>query len=119
MELSEALTHHLDWKVRLRTALADKETVDVASASDDCGCVLGSWLNGEARERFGHLDSYRDCYRKHMHFHQQAGRVVQCIGAGNEDEARAMLGLSGAFSSASSALIEALKRLRRETEPAD
>lgn len=116
MELSEALTRHLDWKVRLRTALADNKTVDVELASDHRGCALGAWLNGEAKQRFGHLDSYRDCYDSHVHFHLEAGRVVQHIGAGDAAEARVMLDMSGSFSVASSALIDALRRLGKDTE---
>lgn len=116
MELSEALMQHMDWKVRLRAALASHQTLDVASAADHCSCTFGIWLNGEAKARFGHLDSYRDCIEKHAHFHQQAGRVVQCIGEGNDTEAKSMLGMAGSFSVASSALIESLKRLRQESE---
>lgn len=116
MELLEALTHHLEWKVRLRTALADSKTVEVESASDYHGCTLGTWLNDEARERFGHLESFRDCYNKHAHFHLEAGKVVQCIREGDADGARSMLGMAGSFTNASSALIDALKRLRQETE---
>lgn len=116
MELSEALTRHLDWKVRLRAALADNKTVDVESASDYKSCALGAWLNGEAKQRFGHLDSYRDCCDRHAQFHQEAGRVVQRIGSGDAVEAKAMLGMSGSFSVASSALIDALRHLGKDTE---
>ena len=116
MELSDALMQHMDWKVRLRTALAYNKTVDVESASDHQNCALGAWLEGEAKQRFGHLDSYRDCYDRHAHFHREAGKVVQCIGAGDADGAKAMLAMSGGFSVASGALIDALKRLRKDTE---
>lgn len=118
MEFSEALMNHLDWKIRLRTAITEHRTVNVASASNDRSCMLGSWLHGQAREQFGHLDSYRDCCDKHASFHQEAGKVVQCIDVGNEVEAKAMLGVSGSFSGASTALIEAMKRLKQDAESA-
>lgn len=116
MELTDALMQHMQWKVRLRTALAYNKTVEVESAADHQACEFGAWLEGEAKQRFGHLDSYRDCYDRHAQFHQEAGRVVHSIGAGDADGARDMLGIAGTFSLASGALIDALKRLRKDTE---
>ncbi|MCA1979453.1 MAG: CZB domain-containing protein [Thiobacillus sp.] len=114
MELSEALTQHLDWKVRLRAALASNKTVEVESASDHAACTLGKWIEGDARQRYGHLESYRECQARHVHFHRQAGRVVACIGEGKTAEARDMLGMAGAFSVASGELIEAIRRLGKD-----
>lgn len=61
MELQDALVSHLDWKVRLRTALADRQSVNLDAASDHEHCALGQWLRGEASVRFGHLASYHAC----------------------------------------------------------
>jgi hypothetical protein len=116
MKFSEALMHHLEWKVRLRNAIEDRKTQDVRDASNHRCCALGVWLNGMAQERYGHLDSYRDCYEKHIHFHNEAGKVVQCIDSGNETEASAMLGLSGSFSQASNVLIESMKQLKQDAD---
>ncbi len=113
MKFSAALMHHLEWKVRLRSAIDERRTQDVREASDHRCCTLGVWFNGPARERYGHLDCYRDCYEKHVRFHDEAGKVVQCIDAGNEAEARTMLGLSGSFSQASNVLIESMKQLNQ------
>lgn len=114
MELQDALVSHLDWKVRLRTALADRQSVNLDAASDHEHCALGQWLRGEASVRFGHLASYHACCDLHEQFHLEAGQVVRCIDEQREAEARARLGMAGSFSSASSALIGALKRLRMD-----
>lgn len=116
MELSEAVTQHMEWKVRLRTALASGQTVEVETAADECNCALGRWLNGDAGQRYAKLDSYRACVETHTQFHRAAGRVVQCIGEGRETEAKAMLAMSGEFSTASAALIEALQKLRQDRQ---
>ena len=115
MELQDALVNHLDWKVRLRTALAERRAVDFEVASDHEHCTLGEWLKGEAATRFGHLASYQACCELHERFHREAGQVVRCINEQRAAEAQAMLGMTGAFSTASTALIEALKRLRQDT----
>jgi hypothetical protein len=116
MKFSEALMHHLEWKVRLRSAIDERKTYDVRDAADHRCCMLGSWLNGPARELYGDRDCYRDCYDKHVHFHEEAGKVVQCIDAGNEAEARTMLGLSGSFSQASNVLIESMKQFKKDAD---
>lgn len=116
MKFSEALMHHLEWKVRLRSAIDERRTHDVRNAADYRCCMLGSWLEGPARALYGNLDCYRDCYDKHVHFHDEAGKVVQCIDTGNETEARTMLGLSGSFSQASNVLIESMKQLKQKVD---
>ena len=116
MELQTALIHHLDWKVRLRTALAERRTVDVEMASDHAHCALGQWLEGEAAARLGHLASYRTSCEEHKRFHLAAGQVVRCIDEERAEEAQSMLGMAGTFSTASQALIEALKDLREDAK---
>jgi methyl-accepting chemotaxis protein len=114
MKFSETLMHHLEWKVRLRAAINEHRTHDVRDAGDYRCCTLGGWLDGPARALYGDLDCYRSCYEKHVRFHDEAGKVVQCIDTGNETEARIMLGLSGSFSQASNALIESMKQLQQD-----
>ena len=116
MELQDALVRHLDWKVRLRTALAENCPLDVEAASNHEDCALGRWLKGEAAARYGHLPSYRACCAHHEQFHEEAGQVVRCIAEQHKAEAQARLAMSGAFSNASSVLIESLKRLREDAK---
>lgn len=119
MNVQQALMQHGEWKIRFRSAIVERKSLDEETACSDRRCELGSWLHGEAREHFGHLESYQDCRAKHAAFHEEAGKVVQKINTGNYQEAEALLGLSGPFSVISGSLAIALIKLKKETESSD
>ncbi len=55
MDLNDAINSHTDWKIRLRHAISERATLDVASVARDDACDYGQWLHGPARQRFGTL----------------------------------------------------------------
>lgn len=117
MDLSEAEIVHRDWKLKLRSALISKESLDEARiAADDC-CDLGTWLHGEARLTMGKLNSYQDCLEKHSRFHKLAGNVAKAINARQYDEAEALLAASSDYMFASVDLLEAISVLKNEMAP--
>ncbi|MDD5177574.1 MAG: CZB domain-containing protein [Sterolibacterium sp.] len=115
MDFTEAEIVHREWKLKLRSALINRESLDEAAISADDCCKLGKWLHGEAKNRFGELRSYADCVEKHVRFHQCAGNVAKAINAKKYDEAEAMLAASTEYMFASVELLEAISVLKSET----
>lgn len=116
MDLTQAIQAHTEWKLKLRTAIARSETLDVAKIAVDNGCPLGSWLHGEARTRFGHLESYTKCLASHAAFHKEAGKVAQRVNMKKFAEAEEMLRAGSAFANASTAVGTAIIHLRAQCD---
>lgn len=118
MNIDNALAAHAAWKVKLRSAIADCETLDVRAIGADNCCELGKWLHGDAKALLGGRATYADCVEKHAAFHREAGRVAQEINARRMEAASAMLDVGGAYMNASNAVGVAISRLKREMAPA-
>lgn len=115
MDLTEAEVIHRDWKLKLRSAILNKEGVDESSIAADNCCSLGTWLHGEAKARFGNLKSYQDCLEKHAAFHRCAGKVARIINAKRYAEAEAMLAASTEYMFASVEVLDAIAELKSDT----
>ena len=116
MNLDDALNAHSQWKIKLRTAILKKETLDVKSVSADTCCELGKWLHNEAKIKFSKLRCYTDLVEKHAAFHKQAGRVALAINEKKFEEATALLGAGTQYMSASSAVGIAISTLKNEAK---
>ena len=116
MDLSKAIEKHAAWKIKFRSAIANKETMDAAGIGSDHGCDLGSWLHGEGKTRFGALTSHANCVGRHASFHAEAGRVARAINARRYAEAEAMMGSGTPYGEASSAVGLALMQLKKEAK---
>ena len=115
MDLDQAIKKHAEWKLKFRSAISNKETMDVATISKDNCCELGKWLHGEAKPKHGHLASYIDCVGKHAAFHIEAGKVASAINTRKYAEAEAMIDGGTAYHNASSAVGTAIMRLKSES----
>jgi methyl-accepting chemotaxis protein len=113
MDLDQAIAAHADWKVKLRMAIQNKETLDAAQVSADDRCMLGQWLHGEARAKFAGKAEYADCVAKHATFHAAAGAVARRINAGDYGAASDMLGPGSAYSTASFDVGASINRLKK------
>lgn len=114
MDLNQAGAAHAEWKVKLRTAIAKHETLDVATISADNCCQLGKWLHGEAKSKYSAMAAYKDCVTKHASFHRAAGAVAAEVNAKRFKEAEAMLNAGTPFMTASSAVGSAILGLKKE-----
>jgi methyl-accepting chemotaxis protein len=112
MDLNEAIKKHTEWKIKFRTAIAAKETMDAETTSKDNCCELGKWLHGEAKTKYGKLSSYKECVAAHAAFHVEAGKVAKAINAKKYAEAEAIIDTS--FQKASSAVGAAVMQLKKE-----
>lgn len=113
MDLNEATKAHAEWKVKLRMAIAKKETLDVTTIAADNCCALGKWLHGEAKSRYGTLPAYRECVSRHAAFHREAGAIAQAINAKTYDKATAMLDGGTPYAAASAAVGTAILGLKK------
>ena len=118
IDLDGALKKHADWKVKLRTAITNKETLDAATISKDNCCDFGKWLHDEkSHQKIAHLESYHECVKHHAVFHRAAGKVAETINAKKYDEADKMLGNGSDFSNASSSVGVMIMRLKKDIKP--
>jgi hypothetical protein len=113
MDLDAAIAAHAQWKVRLRTAIREKQSLDAKTLSKDDQCPLGQWLHREARARLAGLNGYAPCLQAHAAFHTEAAKVAAAVNSAKYDEALAMLD-STAYGQASSKVVLTLAALRKE-----
>ena len=114
MDLDQAIDLHSEWRWKFCSAMAREEAMDALSIANDDGCELGKWLHGEAKNHFGHLASYARCVARHAAFHVEAGKVASIVNAGQYAQAEAMIGPDTPYSSASTAVRNALLALKEE-----
>lgn len=114
MNLDDAIKAHGEWKLKLRTAMRDRQTLDAAAIARDDVCAFGKWLHGTAKSEYGQMRSYAACVEKHAAFHREASRVAAAINAGDYGKAESMLAGGTPYSAASSAIGGAVLGLRKE-----
>jgi methyl-accepting chemotaxis protein len=114
MNFEEARKKHAEWRVKFRSAISAKATLDASTIAKDNCCDLGKWLYGEAKSKYAALPSYQACVKKHAAFHVEASKVACVINSKKYDDAQAMLGIGSGFSSASGAIGNALDALERD-----
>ena len=116
MDFDKAMAAHADWKVKLRVALQNGDTLDAARICSDKTCDLGRWLHGEARTRWSGNANYLNCVETHRQFHECAGKVAETINRKDFATAEKLLGIGSPFSDASSNVAVAVRRMKREAE---
>ncbi len=83
---------HAIWKTKLAIAIANEELLDVKTISQKDFCIVGKWLHDESNHsKYGHLQSYIDCVRKHIKFHIEAGKVAELANAKKHTDALLLL----------------------------
>lgn len=115
MDIDQAVAAHMDWKVKLRRAIQEHQTVDPSVGRDD-QCPLGKWLHGESKATLGRLASHQTCVGKHAAFHRAVAAVAQKINAGAYADAQRMLEAGTPYADASTAVVGALIALRKEAK---
>lgn len=73
MDLNQAIDNHIEWKVKLRSAISKEESSDVETNSKDNCCDLGKWLHGDAKATLGKFANHSNFIAKHAEFHRDAG----------------------------------------------
>ena len=89
LNFKTAIDAHMLWKSRLKKVIdgTNSEQLDVDTVSRDDKCVLGKWINGPGREKFGALREFQELKMDHAHFHLAAGDILACAFAGDTEGA--------------------------------
>jgi methyl-accepting chemotaxis protein len=116
MDFENAISAHVEWKTKLRGAIAAKSELDSFTAARDDVCPLGKWLHGDARTKYAHLAEFSGCVQSHAAFHREAGRVATLINARRYDEATAALDGGAPYAKASMETTIAISKLREQIE---
>ena len=114
INLDNAIQAHANWRAKLRTAVAQKETLDADTVSRDDCCELGKWLHGAGSSQYGGKPSFVQLLESHRQFHQEAGKVARLINQGAYSEAEKQLENNTGFSNASQKVGAAVIQLAKE-----
>lgn len=114
MDFDKAMAAHADWKVKLRVALDNRDTMDADRVCSDKNCDLGRWLHGDGHHQCGGAPSFGACVEAHANFHREAGAVATTINRRDYVKAEQMLGIGSTFADASTGVAVILRRLKRE-----
>ena len=102
---------HQQWKHRLRTAVADRETLDPVAIVSDDRCQLGQWLYAEGQRKYGDRPEFQELLVNHREFHMLAGAIAEIINDGQYELATAYLSNDTQFASASQEVSQAIRCL--------
>ena len=112
INIKTAMDAHVQWRHRLESFVLGTSQeglqLDVVAADDQC--LLGKWIHGEAKHKYGHLDLFSELIEVHAQFHLHAGAVIEEARAGRREQAMALL-QSGAFPRCSAKVKHLLAKL--------
>ena len=113
MDLDHAIAAHVQWKTKLRAAIASQQSLDAATIVKDNCCDLGLWLHGAGRGSYGTRPEFLSLLDKHKSFHKEAGFVATMINNKKLDEASKMIDVGTPFTAASNAVGVAINTLKK------
>lgn len=97
INIKTAIDAHIRWRHRLESFVlgtsSERLYFDLVSADDQC--VLGRWIHGEAKEKYGQLALFGQLVTVHAQFHRHAGEVLDRASSGRHEEALALLQSGG------------------------
>lgn len=93
VNIPEAITAHVNWKVRLQKYVDGKsdEKLDPMVICRDDQCTLGQWIHGPATKHFHADKAFHTLRADHAQFHYVAANVVRYMQEGDQAGAQALL----------------------------
>jgi len=85
MSPKDAITAHVNWKLRIHALLSGKlsEKLDPGSITRDNVCELGKWLYGEGKGQMSG-EAHSELTAAHAAFHKEAARIVSEVYGGHK-----------------------------------
>lgn len=85
MNAQDAISAHVNWKLRIRTLLSGKlaEKLDPQAIEKDNLCELGKWLYSDGRTQLA-KQQHAELMAAHTQFHREAARIVRENYAGHK-----------------------------------
>jgi hypothetical protein len=116
MDLTQAVTAHQQWKMRLNLQLSGKgeEKLDPSLICRDDQCDLGRWIHSAGSKEHGTLPEFAGLKESHAEFHVCAGQVARKVIAGDKDAAKKLL--DGPFQELTLRTVMAINRVRKILE---
>jgi len=117
MDLNDAIDAHVHWRFQFRQFLEGAPGAlsgEIAGQEDQC--VLGKWLLGEGREKYGNLPEFPDLRAQHARFHAFARAIVERLQAGDKLGVEKLLAVDGDFARASVEIAHQMQRIKRRDE---
>lgn len=114
--IDAAIGAHGQWKARLKTAIANGATAaDAAKAHRSDACEFGKWLASAGLPPELHSSPrFKEAVRLHTAFHASAGRVLDAVAAGRQNDAVKSMAIGGEFALASATLTSHMMAWKRE-----
>jgi hypothetical protein len=111
MNAKDAITAHVNWKLRINTLLVGKlnEKLDPSSIERDNVCELGKWLHLDASKTM-QKQPYTELLTAHAAFHCEAARIVREVYAGHKI-GQEVIAPSSAFASLSEQVVRMLMKV--------
>ena len=113
LDIDAFIDAHRQWKVKLREAIENRESVDTETLKRDDCCALGQWIHADGRRRFGNAPSFVELLAQHRDFHQVAGNVAAMINERRFTEAEDALAPGTPFSAATHDVVRVLSTVKR------
>lgn len=112
MNLDEAVSAHLKWKIRLGMVIEgnSSDALDPAIVERDDHCDLGRWLHGEGERHRSHSE-FGEVVSEHANFHRQAAGVLRKALKG--DRSGAKVALDGPYYQQSQKVVIAIMKLKK------
>jgi hypothetical protein len=112
INIKTAIDAHIRWRHRLESFVqgTSQENLLLEVVAADDQCLLGKWIHGEAKNKYGHLDLFSELVDMHAQFHRHAGGVLTAARSGQHEEAMAQL-QSGAYPRCSNKVKHLLAKL--------
>ncbi|MDO8926619.1 MAG: methyl-accepting chemotaxis protein [Sideroxyarcus sp.] len=107
LDLSDAQSAHLNWKVRLRSFLDGRATLTEGEAVSHQQCTFGKWYYDEGVKQFGHIRELRDLEEPHAELHRTIKDIVKAMKSGDKATAERLYAGVDSLSRRIVALLEA------------
>jgi methyl-accepting chemotaxis protein len=112
MNFDDAIRAHTEWKVKLSSYLEKRDgSLKAAEVTLDNKCALGQWIYGDGVKHSA-LPEYSKLKNEHARFHKAAAEVIRHADSGKETKSETALGGKSEFSSASTAVVQALMAMK-------
>lgn len=116
MNFDDAVAAHSEWKRKLNAYVQKPDhSLKAAEVGADNRCVLGRWLEGEAR-KYSAFPEFAKLTTEHTRFHKAAEDIVNKADRGQDVSAALVLGGGSEFGRASSAVVLAIIDMKRKFE---
>lgn len=108
--LDRAVQAHVQWKIKLITAINGGEIPNRQTACVDNCCELGKWIYADGQALSEHTE-FKELQANHKKFHTSVGKVLDLVVAKKIAEAKIEIS-SGDFAKCSSETVRSITQLK-------